>query len=274
MWTGVRRMWQRDLAVIALGSAAMRLYGPRMAVTLLTAVPLPNTGRPVPPDDESAWRAAMIWAPFVGLGLGAVGAGVLQLFGHLLRAGPLLGSVLVIGGLALLTRGLHLDGLADLADGLGSGRPAAAALDIMKRSDLGPFGAMTLVLILLIQVTALARADLAGRGYAALLVAGLGSRLAFTWACRRGVPAARGAGLGARVAGTVHPLAAAALTAAALGFAAWLGVIFIISLAAGLAAAELLTRLAVRRLGGITGDVLGAAAEIALAVSLLVAALR
>lgn len=258
----------------------MRLHGPRLAITLLTALPLPGGGRAAgrgrqgPPDGRSAWRAAMIWAPFVGLGLGAAGAGVLDLFTHLLRAGPLLGSVLAVAGLALLTRGLHLDGLADLADGLGSRHPPAAALEIMKRSDVGPFGVMALVLILLTQVAALAQAQVAGRGVAALLAAGLGSRLALPWACRRGVPAARAGGLGAQVAGTVPPLVAAGLTAAALGFAAWLGVIFIIALAVGLAAAWLLTWLAVRRLGGITGDVLGAAVEVAFAATLLVAALR
>jgi adenosylcobinamide-GDP ribazoletransferase len=252
----------------------MRLHGPRLAITLLTAAPLPRAAHPGPPPARSAWRAAMIWAPFVGLGLGAAGGGVLYLFAHLLRAGPLLGSVLAVGGLALLTRGLHLDGLADLADGLGSGRPPAAALEVMKRSDLGPFGGMTLVLVLLTQVTALAQADAAGRGVAGLLVAGLGSRLALPWACRPGVPAARADGLGAQVAGTVPLLAAAALTAAALGFAAWLGVIFIVAVAVGLAVAGLLTRLAVRRLGGITGDVLGAAIEVAFATTLVVTALR
>ena len=262
----------------------MRLHGPRLAITLLTAVPLPGGGWRATRErrmssegavvGRSAWRAAMLWAPFVGLGLGAAGAGVLDLFAHLLRAGPLLASVLAIGSLALLTRGLHLDGLADLADGFGSGRPPTAALEIMKRSDVGPFGVMTLVLVLLAQVAALAQAQVAGRGVAAMLTAGLGSRLALSWACRRGVPAARADGLGAQVAGTVPPLAAAALTAAALAFAAWLGVIFLIALAAGLAGAELLTRLALRRLGGITGDVLGAIAEIAFAASLLVPALR
>ncbi|GAA3105764.1 hypothetical protein GCM10020254_59560 [Streptomyces goshikiensis] len=57
---------------------------------------------------------------------------------------------------AALTRGLHLDGLADTADGLGSAKPAEDALRIMKQSDIGPFGVVTLLLVLLIQAAALA----------------------------------------------------------------------------------------------------------------------
>ena len=56
----------------------------------------------------------------------------------------------------MLSRAIHLDGLADTADGLGSGRPPADALAIMRQSDVGPFGVATLVLTLLIQVSALA----------------------------------------------------------------------------------------------------------------------
>jgi adenosylcobinamide-GDP ribazoletransferase len=251
----------------------MWLDGPRLAVTLLTAVPVRSRARDQA-FPAAAWRQVMAWAPAVGLLLGGAAAGVLWLSGHLLRTGPLLAAALAVASLALLSRGLHLDGLADLADGLGSGQPAPVALAIMKKPDIGPFGVMTLVLTLLIQVAALARADALGRGYAALLAAGAASRLALTWACRRGVPAARAGGLGARVAGTVHPAVAAALTAAAFGLAVPLGVVVVIALAAGLAVSLALAALAVRRLGGITGDVLGAVAEIAVAACLIVTAVR
>jgi adenosylcobinamide-GDP ribazoletransferase len=69
--------------------------------------------------------AAMAWAPAVGLLLGVIAAGVLLAVDHPLGAGPLTGRGARGGALALLSRGLHLDGLADLADGLGSGKPAA-----------------------------------------------------------------------------------------------------------------------------------------------------
>jgi adenosylcobinamide-GDP ribazoletransferase len=241
--------------------------GLRLAITLLTAVPLP--GSPATADRRTA-AAAMYWAPLVGLGLGAAAAGVLIACraGH---AGSLLAAVLATALLALLTRGLHLDGLADLADGLGSRKPAEQALEIMKRSDIGPFGVVTLVLVLLIQVTALARADQAGRGPFAIVVAAVAARLAITLACRQGVPAAQ-PGLGAMVAGTVNPLAGILLAQAAVLGAVAVGQIYAVAIVAGLLVSFALTAVATRRLGGITGDVLGAVAETTAAVSLLVTA--
>ncbi len=250
----------------------MFLAGFRLAMTLLTAIPLPGDEADGPPSRQVAGEA-MIWAPGIGLLAGGAAAGVLYLFGQLWQAGPLLGATMAITVLAVATRCLHLDGLADLADGLGSRRPAAEALDIMRRSDIGPFGVAALVLTVLLQVTALARADALGRGVAAVIAAAVTGRLAVTWACRHGVPAARHEGLGALVAGTVHPAAPAAASAAALAAAAPFGWIFILAIVAGLAAPAALTWLAVRRLGGITGDVLGALTEIATAVCLLVLAL-
>ncbi|TDD05950.1 adenosylcobinamide-GDP ribazoletransferase [Nonomuraea diastatica] len=230
--------------------------------------------------DREVAGQAMVLAPAVGLVLGLVAGMPLPLV-SLLHGPPLLGAALAAGSLAVLTRGLHLDGLADLADGLGSGRPAAQALDIMKKSDIGPFGVMALVFTLLIQVVAAADA-----GYAAFVTACVTGRLALVWACRAGEPAARPGGLGAMVAGTVRPLApwlvtvAALLAAAALGLAApfpgpgWARAgVLPVGLLAGLGAALLLLRHAGRRLGGITGDVLGALVETATATTLVVCAL-
>ncbi|HSZ48114.1 MAG TPA: adenosylcobinamide-GDP ribazoletransferase [Streptosporangiaceae bacterium] len=243
--------------------------GLRLSVTLLTAIPLP--GRRDAPGRLTI-AAAMYWAPVVGLGVGAACAAVLLLTP---AAGPLLASALAVAAGALLTRALHLDGLADFADGLGSARPAEQALEIMKRSDVGPFGVVTLVFVLLIQVSALARADTLGRGPIAIIAAAVTARLAITLACRRGVPAARPGGLGAMVAGTVHPAAGAVLAAAAVAGAAIAGGWQLAAgVGAGLAVSLVLTALAIRRLGGITGDVLGALAEIAATACLLVTALR
>jgi adenosylcobinamide-GDP ribazoletransferase len=260
-------------------------------VTLLTVIPwrgAPDDAGPggdaAPPRADAA--AAMVWAPGVGLLLGVVASAILLLADHPFGAGPLTASVLAIGSLAVLTRGLHLDGLADLADGLASGKTAPAALDIMRRPDIGALGAATLVLTVLLQVTALSQAESAGygRGPAALIAAVVTGRLAITWACCRGVPAARPDGLGALVAGSVRPVLAAAVSAAALAAAA--GAVAIsamaggalswtlpLAVAAGLGAAFGLRRHAVRRLGGITGDVLGGLAEIAMTVTLVVAAM-
>src|SRR5579875_3112207 len=230
---------------------------------------------------------AMAWAPAVGLGLGIVAAAVLFIADRLLGTGSLAAAVLAVAALALMTRGLHLDGLADLADGLGSRKPADQALTIMRRSDIGPFGVAALVLTLLVQVAALSRAEADGHGIAALLAAAVTGRLALAWACRQGVPPARRDGLGALVAGTLRPAIPVALTAAVLAAAvaaagSMIAVAGIsspapwtlpVAVAAGLAASLALTAHAVRRLGGITGDVLGALVEIATAVCLAITAM-
>jgi adenosylcobinamide-GDP ribazoletransferase len=262
----------------------MRWSGLRLSVTLLSVIPLRG---PVPEPRRATAAAAMAWAPAVGFLLGVVASVVLVVADHPLGAGSLTAAGLAVATLALLTRGLHLDGLADLADGLGSGKPGPAALDIMRRSDIGPFGTVTLVLTLLLQVAALARAEALGpgRGAAALITAVVTGRLALTWACRRGVAAARREGLGALVAGTVRPVVAAVITLAVLAGAvaavtvsadvvgAPLGWTLPLAVAAGLAAGFTLQRHAVRRLGGITGDVLGALIEVATTVTLIVAAM-
>ncbi len=247
--------------------------GLRLSITLLTAIPLNGTRGAGPAPSRRAAAAAMAWAPVIGLLLGAGAAAVLELAARWGRTGPLLAAVLAVAALAVATRGLHLDGLADLADGLGSRQPADRALEIMKRSDIGPFGVVTLVLTLGVQIAALAQAQVLGRGVPAVIAAVVTGRLALTWACRRGVPPARGTGLGALVAGTVHPAAAIGLTAAALAAAGAFGLMVVIAVAAGLAASLALTTLAVRRLGGITGDVLGAQVEVTTAVCLLVTAI-
>ena len=261
----------------------MRWSGLRLSVTLLTVIRL---RAPVTAPSRATVAAAMAWAPAVGLLLGMVAAAVLVVADLPLGAGPLTAAGLAVAALALLTRGLHLDGLADLADGLGSGQPAPVALDIMRRSDIGPFGIVTLVLTLVIQVAALAHAEAAGngRGPAALIAAVVTGRLALTWACRPGVGAARREGLGALVAGTVRPVVAAAITLAVLAAAAAVAISAGVTgeppgwslpaaVAAGLAAGFAVQRHAARRLGGITGDVLGALIEVAATVTLVVASL-
>ncbi|GII76027.1 hypothetical protein Sru01_10090 [Sphaerisporangium rufum] len=240
--------------------------GLRLAAGLLSVWPAG-----APHADRATAGRAMLLAPLVGLLLGGAAAAVQFAAGLLLS--PPLAAALAIGSLALLTRALHLDGLADLADGLGSGRPAAGALEIMKRSDIGPFGVVTLVFTLLIQVAAAAEA-----GPPALVAACVTGRLAVTWACTPGVPAARPGGLGALVTGTVRPGAAGVATASALAGAVLLGLAaggplrFPLAVAGGLAAAWALRGHAVRRLGGVTGDVLGALVEAATAAALLVCA--
>ncbi|MGC4811982.1 adenosylcobinamide-GDP ribazoletransferase [Micromonospora sp. DT228] len=237
------------------------LAGTRLAVTTFTTLPV-RAGR----IDRPVAGTAMALAPAVGALLGVPLAGVLLLTGAF--APPLVAAGVTVGVAALLTRGLHLDGLADTVDALGSYRRGAAALEIMKKPDVGPFGVVALVVVLLVQAAVLA--DLAGRSgpaaFAAVVAATAAGRFGVTVACRRGVPAARPDGLGALVAGTVGPVALAvgAVAVALLAVPAvpgrpWQGPL---AVAAALAVALALLTHVVRRLGGITGDVLGATVEV------------
>ncbi|MGF1431340.1 adenosylcobinamide-GDP ribazoletransferase [Kitasatospora sp. LaBMicrA B282] len=226
--------------------------------------------------DRTAGGRAMVAAPLVGLVLGALAAGVGALVCW--RGGSLLGAVAALAVLAGLTRGLHLDGLADVADGLGSGKPAEDALRIMKQSDIGPFGVLSLVLLLLAQAAALAGqfGHSPARGALAVLTAAVAGRCALAWGCLRPVPAARPGGLGAMVAGAVAvPAALAGTLLSALGLSV-LGLAlpgwhprYALALIVGqLAATALLVR-CVRRFGGVTGDVLGALVETAALAALV-----
>ncbi|GGQ16911.1 adenosylcobinamide-GDP ribazoletransferase [Streptomyces roseolilacinus] len=269
------------MRAVTTPDALPRLHGLRFAFGTLTVLPAR-----IARWDRDAARSGMLCAPVAGLvvGLCAAAAGALLL---LLGAGPLLAAVASTAVPAVLTRGLHLDGLADTADGLGSGRPAEDALRIMKRSDIGPFGVVTLLLVLLAQVAALHRLYDEGwaRGAVAAVLAGTVARLALTLASRTGVPAARPEGLGAVVAGTVPPRAALLTGALVVGACAGAGALsgaapeaygalcHAVGALVALGAAEVLLRRCVRRFGGVTGDVFGAVAETAATAALVVSAL-
>ncbi|MBD0707334.1 MULTISPECIES: adenosylcobinamide-GDP ribazoletransferase [unclassified Streptomyces] len=228
--------------------------------------------------DRDAARAGMLCAPLAGLAIGVCAAVFGSVF-LLLGAGPLLAAVLTTAVPAALTRGLHLDGLADTADGLGSAKPAEDALRIMKQSDIGPFGVIVLVLVLLAQVAALYQlyGESWTRGAAGAVLAAAVSRLALTHASRHGVPPARPEGLGAIVASTVPVRSATLSTALILILCAATGLLFspyeavhqVLAAGAAMGASALLLRRCIRRFGGVTGDVFGAVAETTATVALL-----
>ncbi|MFD5518402.1 adenosylcobinamide-GDP ribazoletransferase [Streptomyces sp. NPDC127066] len=249
----------------------------RFAFGTLTVLPVKVTRW-----DRDAARGGMLCAPLAGLVVGA-GAALVGVALLAMGSGALLAAVATAAVPAALTRGLHLDGLADTADGLGSAKPAEDALRIMKQSDIGPFGVITLLFVLLAQVAALAQAYEVswGRGVLAAVVSAAAARLALTLAARTGVPAARPGGLGAAVAGTVPVrgalLVAAAVTGAAAAGGALVGTYDLVraAVAVGLSclAAELLLRHCTRRFGGVTGDVFGGLAETAATTALVVLSL-
>lgn len=242
---------------------ALVLDGWRLALGTLTILPVRPPGR----VDRGTARTAALLAPVafapVGLSVGVVGWASSVVLPDAVVA------LLVVGLIAWLTRAIHLDGLADTADGLGSGRPPARALEIMRRGDVGPMGVVVLIVVLGLQVTA--GTALLGRpwGWLAFALGLCAGRGALVVAARRGVPAARPDGLGAVFASSVPVAAAAgvwlglagALAASAwlTGAAWWLGVLAAV---VGVGVAAYLVRAATRRLGGITGDVLGAAVEL------------
>ena len=249
------------------------MNGVRLAIGLLTAVPIP-----VRAVDRRTAGAAMTLAPAVGLGLGAAAVLVGEV-GWRLGASNLTAAVLALGTLALLTRALHLDGLADTADAIGSGKPPGEALAVMRRSDIGPVGVVALLFVLLLQVGALTGAYADGHGAASLVTAAVAGRMALAIACRGGVAAARPEGLGALVAGTVGrggltlAVGIAVLAAGAAGVLSdlevWRALLAVVVVAVG---GLLLTAAFVRRFGGISGDTLGALVEIGTAAALLVLA--
>ena len=120
------------------------------AVGLFTVIPV----RPFDVDRRAASRA-MAALPVLGLLLGLAAGAVAGLLGWL--TSPLLGAVVGLALLAWLTGALHLDGVADTADGLGSRKPADEALAIMRRSDIGPMGVVVLVFVLGIAIRQIKR---------------------------------------------------------------------------------------------------------------------
>ncbi len=248
----------------------MRLSGPLESAALLTVLPVPRGA-------AASTRGVLPWAPLVGLVLGGIATGV-ALLGDRWISQPA-GAVLAVAVLAVLTRGLHLDGLADTADGLGPLRGRERALQVMRQSDVGPFGVVTLVLVLLLQVTCLAAVLGTRDGWVALWLSVVVARLAMARTGLPGVPTAEGSSLGSLVAGTVSAPWFAGWAVALLGLVALAttgdtapAVRLAVSALAGLLAAEALLRRARARLGGVTGDVMGAMGETATAATLLVAA--
>lgn len=244
--------------------------GFRLAVGTFTVIPVPAPRR----VDSAVARTAILLGPAVGAVLGITAGAIAWLAYDPLDGSPVLAAALAIGALAYLTRGLHLDGLADVADGLGSGRRGDDALRVMRDPRIGALGTVTLVLVLLLQTAAAADLVALDDAIARLALPVLVGRVAIVLACVRGVPAARTDGLGAAVAGVVPRagalgwLAVAVLLGLAVGGAAG-----VVSVLVGLAGGALVLLTCVRRIGGVTGDVLGACCEAATVAALVTAAL-
>ncbi len=251
----------------ARGAGAMRpLADARLAFRFLTRFPV---GEGTPETGDLGRSCA--WFPLAGAVMGLVVAAAAHAAGGRLPA-PIAG-VLAAAALAWLSGGLHLDGLADLFDGLSGGHgDRERTLAIMRDGRIGAHGAAALILVLLAKAAALA--ELVGRGepwaiVAAPAVARFAAVPLVVW-----FPYARPEGLGTAFHGTAggREVAVAAVLAAACVVPGAPASVW--STAGALAAAGGLALVVRRRLGGLTGDVYGAAIELAELVFLLVAAAR
>jgi adenosylcobinamide-GDP ribazoletransferase len=210
---------------------------------------------------------ALRMLPLAGAIIGAVTALIYLLASTIGLQSQLAGAV-ALAFQAWLTGGLHEDGLADFADGIGGGSSRERKLAIMRDSRIGTFGVLTLMFVVLCKVVSLGEAGAVSNplAVAALITAGALSRLAPVLLLHR-LPPARLEGLSYRVGcpdkaavteATVYVLAAAGLIALAAGGAGTLLAALMAS-AIGYSAVESLSR---RHLGGQTGDVAGASQQV------------
>ena len=230
----------------------------RLALAFLTRLHLP-----LRPEAASQPVGAAVRAfPLVGVVVGVIGA-VIYAVSDLLGMSPTVSALLAIGAMVIVTGGLHEDGLADSADGLG-GMTREKALAIMRDSHIGTFGVMALFFVLSLRVVAVSYAGSSVEA-ACLLIAGAAGSRAVVPALMYMLPPARHDGL-AWSAG--HPDRRRVVDAGALGalivvIALWPIYWGLLAIAVAAAAGAVVAWLARRRLGGQTGDVLGAAQQLA-----------
>ena len=225
-----------------------RIAEAQVAMMLLTRLPAGRIGGDAPGFAAAGWAF-----PLAGLAVGAVGAAAV-LAALALGLPPAFAAGLALAAGALATGGIHEDGLADCADGFGGGRTRERKLEIMRDSRIGSYGALALIFAVGLPVAAVA--GMARVPLAAFLLAGVASRFAMLGVIEA-LPPARGDGLGRMTGGRdwrhLVPGALLCLAIATLvGPAGWAALVAVAATAAAIAIT------ARRRLGGQTGDVLGA----------------
>ncbi|MBU9696802.1 adenosylcobinamide-GDP ribazoletransferase [Rhodobacteraceae bacterium HSP-20] len=248
-------MTNRDTASLALADLAA-------AFALLTRLPVAAQGAPSP-------RAAWAW-PVAGAAVGALAA--LATSAALMLGLPAATAAAVaLVTTALLTGGLHEDGLADTADGLMGGRTRERRLEIMKDSRIGSYGTLALLLITLIRWSALTALVTTGHHWAGLIAAGALSRAPMAVLIAT-LPNARGTGLSQLTGQPPRNAVTAALVIAATFAFLSTGLTLVSMALAAAATTALLARAARARIGGQTGDILGASQQLAEAAALSLAA--
>lgn len=257
----------------------MKPLGIIASLGLFTTLPVP----PTPHIDRSVAGRAIAWFPFTGALIGACAG--LAAAGPFALDQPLLGSALGAATVAWVTGGLHLDGVADTADGLGSRKSPEEGLRIMKQSDIGPMGVATMLLVVLLGVASVTTIASALPWWATALTfvaAGAVARVPVLFATTPGHPNARPGGFGALFHGVTKPTTAGAVTlivaagvgglglaaAGIPGLAGWLG-----ATVAALFVGWAWQRRLQRHFGGMTGDLFGSIIEVTATAFLITAAL-
>ena len=238
----------------------------RVAIGFLTRVPVGDVSN----GDPSSVRMAdaVPWFPVVGAGIGLVQGAIWR--GSAEALSPLVAASLATAVALLVTGAFHHDGLADIADAFGGGWSVEQRFEILKDSRLGTYGTSALAMALVIEVATVASLE-PQAGFRALVVAHtLGRVVALVVMVTAPVA---GDGLGASYTKELSVLRVALGVAIGIAIAAILSPVLVVwpLLAVGLAATGVVV-LAMRKIGGVTGDVLGAITVCATVASLIVTA--
>jgi adenosylcobinamide-GDP ribazoletransferase len=240
----------------------------RLATGLLTRVPVPHPDGAMPAGLARAQRVFPLVGALIGLVVGLVDR-------SLLATGipPLAAAALALGASAMLTGALHEDGLADVADGFGGGRDRAAKLLIMRDSRLGTYGAIVLLVGFSAKLSALASLP-ASAIVPGLVVAHALGRAAIPVLAAT-MPFARDNGLG-KSAGRPETVSAvtAVIVAVVIALLCLAAKEALLAVAVTVAGVTTVTVLARRQIGGVTGDVFGAAEQVAETAVLVLLAAR
>ena len=241
-----------------------RLIELAAAFALLTRLPVHRFALP-----RLTVQAEAVWTyPLVGAAIGAIGGAVYWL-AHSLSCPPVLAALCAILAMILATGAMHEDGLADFADGL-AGETKERSLSIMRDHQIGTYGVIALVLSLAMRATAITLIAEPHAVMAALIGAGAASRLSAVL-IMTALPPARRDGLSASVGSPTAGLAGITLWLTFM--IAWVVLPFVVSLLLILSAivsAIVFGRVALTRLGGQTGDVLGASSQVCECLALIV----
>ncbi|MFW0787435.1 adenosylcobinamide-GDP ribazoletransferase [Gordonia sp. CPCC 206044] len=244
-----------------------------VAFSWMTVVPLPHSWTATSSLDRRVGGAVLAAVPVVGIVLGAAAAVLAWGLGYTDLPTMLVG-ILVVAALALATRGMHLDGLADTADGLGCyGSPQRIA-EVMRSGTVGPFGAATLAAVMIVDTIGFSA--LADRGqWAQIGLAIAVGRVGAVVGARRGLAPAHPNGFGALVVGTqrtsavVWPVLAVAAAVMIGRSDVTTAVQTALAVAVALLFGWVFTRHCARRMDGISGDVLGAVIELGTAITVV-----